>query len=182
LSFEVVMSCSGPGENFTGAPASAGRPAGQSGIGTPAVSARGMEKASMAINARIRIGSNLRIRSWPKNQVRDVRNDCFVIELRRRTELFPIGIGEERLPFCVELGEIRKAHHVGKLRQTLADQCIAIKHGPESRLFEDLELAAVEHFDLAAVGGYARAFIRAHLEHTRAALRANRCDSELRVA
>src|SRR5689334_2391826 len=156
LSFDVVMSCSGPGENFTGAPASVGKPAGQSGIGTPAISAPGMEKASMAINARTRIGSNLRIRSRPENQVRDVRNDCFVIELRRRTELFPIGIGEERFPFCVELGKIRKAHHIRKLRQTLADQRIAIKHGPEPRLFEDLEFPAMEHLDLAAMGCHTR--------------------------
>src|SRR6185312_5946343 len=105
LSFEVVMSCSGPGENFTGPPANAGKPAGQSGIGTPAVSAPGMEKASMAITARTRIGSNLRIRSRPEDQVRDVRNDRFVVEFRRRTELLPIRVGEERLPFCVKLGK-----------------------------------------------------------------------------
>src|SRR6478672_2420970 len=102
LSLAVVISCSGPGENFVGAPGNAGTPAGHSAIGTPTCSAPVIENASIANRGKNRIASNLRIRGRPEDQVGDVRNDGFVIELRRRAELFPIRIGEECFPFRVE--------------------------------------------------------------------------------
>ena len=80
------------------------------------------------------------------------------------------------------VGKIRETHHVRELRQVLPDERIAIKHGPETGLLENLEFAAVEHLDLAAMCRHAGTLVSAHLEHTRAVLRCRRGNGQFRMA
>src|SRR3954451_10579949 len=113
---------------------------------------------------------NLRVRGWSQNEVRHVRHRGLVVEFGRRRQFLPFRARKESIPFAVELPEIGIAQHVSKIRQARPNQRVTEKDLPKASFAEDVEFAAVEHFDLRTMSFEAGAFVRSQLKYALAIL------------
>src|SRR6185503_3289571 len=100
--------------------------------------------------------SDLRVVGRAQDRGVDARHDVGVGRLV--AQLHPGGVVAEGGPRLLASGDVREREHVGEARQPRPDEVAAEEDGVHAEPAEDRELAArLEHLDLLAAGGLARA-------------------------
>ena len=99
-----------------------------------------------------------------QNQIGDIADNRFKRKSGIGRKLLPRWIVAEDIPLRIQFRGVGKAEHVGQAGHALTDKRVSEEDHLKSGVFEDFELAGVEHLHLQDVIPIAGALVGAELK------------------